>query len=365
MHALLALALAASPPQFDTTLAMSLRGERVGAVHLRFDGAAFRYESLTVVRREKTLSTLRFGATMDAQGHGKTDDGRALPGPLPSTLALCLFADGDRDRCIAVEDERDGKPGQVCASRTGRALRGTLLGEPFSATLDGSGGLASLELPGQHARFQRVDGALPLPVPRDLFGGSQPARGLEALEGATAASVQGSGAGCSVDVQLARAAPSHDEALATAPERGWTHDARDLRLGTQTRWTTAVALAKFVEQAIVSDDASPADEDARGVWRARRGSCVGQARVFDALAQALGLPTRIVFGALVEDGRVSPHAWDEVRLGDRWFGVDPSRGRAPVGPEHLPLAREGDADPLRAGRCLLALPEMRWTVELR
>jgi hypothetical protein len=363
MFPLLALALAVNPPTFDRTLALSIRGERVGVVHLRFDGAKFRYESVTEVRRGTETSTLRFGATTDALGRGRTDDGRALSGPMPSSLALWLFAEGDRDRCIEVEDERDGSAGKVCAARIGTALEGTLLGERFSAVLDAQGGPISLELPAQQTRFEQVAGSFALPEPRDLFSRSHPAGVLGVLEGAAFAKVSGLGDGCDIEVNLARETPAHDEPLGSPMAGGWQRDARDLRLGTRTRWATAVALAKFVDQGIASVPASPADEDARGVWRARRGSCVGQARVFAALGNAIGLPTRVVFGALIEDGRIAAHAWAEVEVGGKWFGVDPSRALAPVGPEHLPFARENDPDPLRAGRCVLALPSMHWTVE--
>lgn len=364
MIALLAAALAALPA-LDVSLALSLRGERVGAVRVRWDGSRYRYESLTVVRRGSELSTQRFEATTDANGKGRTSDGRALEGPLPSTLALWMFRDGDANRCIPVEDERDGHPGQVCATRQGRTLSGTLLGEPFTALLDGDNGPTALDLPGQKAHFVRADGELPLPAPRDLFGGSKLVQALKNLEGTDRARVRGSSSTCSVDAVLERASPGADEPLAPVVAGRWTRIAGDLRLGTRTRWSTAVALAKFVDQAIASVPASPADERADEVWSARKGSCVGQARLFASLAQALGLPTRVVYGALVEDAKVAPHAWDEVQLGAHWYGVDPSRGAAPLGPEHIPLAREGDPDPLRAGRCLLALPAMKWDVEAR
>lgn len=351
--ALLAAALAALP-SFDVQLSMSLRGERVGAVHLRSDGARFRYESTTVVRRGSELSTEHFSKVTK------------LGGALPSTLALWLFHDGV-STCFDVVDEREGKRGKVCGRREGRTLSGTLLGEPFTALLDGDGGPDTLELPNQGAHFERVAGELPLPVPRDLFRGSTVVDALKNLEASDRVRVRASSSECRVDEVLERAAPKIDEPLSATrvASHDWATRAAELELGTRTRWATAVALAKFVDQAIASVPASSADEQAQDVWAARRGSCLGQARVFEALASSSGVPARVVYGALVEDGRVAPHAWDEVEVGGRWYGVDPSRGAAPVGPEHIPLAREGDPDPLRAGRCLLALPSMSWDAEAR
>jgi transglutaminase-like putative cysteine protease len=192
-------------------------------------------------------------------------------------------------------------------------------------------------------------------VPRDLFGGARRIDELENLDASDRVQVRGSSSTCTVEALLERIAPERDEPLAPGPK---------LEVDAGTRWRTAIALAKFVDQAVQPAAASAADEEPKQVLAAHRGSCLGQARVFAMLAGAR-LPTRVVYGVLVEDGRAAAHAWNEVQVNGRWYGVDPSRGLAPVGPEHIPLAREGDADPLRAGRCLLALPSMKWDVEAR
>ncbi|MBS2029493.1 MAG: transglutaminase domain-containing protein [Deltaproteobacteria bacterium] len=363
ISALLALALTSTPPTFDRTFAWTLRGERVGSLHVSFDGKQFRYESVTVVRRGNALSTQKFGATTDASGHGRTDDGRALEGPLPSTLALWMFGDREARRCIDVEDERDGKRGQVCGERRGDALSGTLLGESFTADL-ADGGPIVVELPSQQARFQE-SGALPLPVPRDLFVGTRRADALSNLIGVEHARVRAEATNCSLDLQLKKPQPPRDEPLEHHGDSRWSRNASSLSLKTTTRWATAAALANFVDQAIVPVATSPTGETAESVWQARRGSCVGQAELFDALATGSGLPSRVVYGVLVEDGELAPHAWNEVQVSGNWIGVDPSRGVAPVGPEHIPFGRDGDSDPLRAGRCLLALPTMKWSVDAR
>jgi len=368
LSALAALSLLAAPPPFTRTLALFIRHERVGTVALTFDGARFGYRSQTTVRRGGDFTVERFGAETNGLGVGTNSLGIPLQGPIPSTLALWMFSDGDVNRCLAAEDERTGAFGQVCASRTGHRLVGTLLGERFFATLGADQGPVALELPDQFTRFDAVTesatAAAPL-RPRDLFAGTWPAGALASLKRARAATVHGQGPGCQIDEVLDAAAPKADDALTATSPDAWTARARGLGLKTRGRWATARALAAFVSQGIASVGTSPANETARGVWRARRGSCLGQAKLFAALAKALGVPTRVVLGALVEDGAVAAHAWDEVQVGGHWYGVDPSRGQAPAGTSHVPFAREGDADPLRAGRCLLALPAMRWTVQVR
>jgi len=365
ISALLALALTTAPPTFDRTFAWSLRGERVGSLHVHFDGKQFRYESLSVVRRGKELSTQKFGATTDANGHGRTDDGRALDGPLPSTLALWTFGDGEPRHCIDAEDERDAKRGQVCGARVGSTLRGELLGEPFSATLDGDGGPLELVLANQDSEFEAVDGPLPVPMPHDLFARAYDAGALANLNRAQYAHVASTSPECRLDLDLSRPSAPPDEPLLKRDDGRWAREAAGLRLGTTTRWATAVALAKFVDQAIGTVLTSPVGETADSVWKSRKGSCAGDAELFAALARGSGVPVRVVYGALVEVDEVSPHAWDEVQVSGTWIGVDPSRGTAPVGPEHIPFGRDGDTDPLQAGRCLLALPTMKWSVDAR
>jgi transglutaminase-like putative cysteine protease len=359
---LLLLALPSSP--IDRTFAMSLRGERIGLVRVRFDGAHYRYESVSVVRRGSARSTLSFSATTDAAGIGTTSNGAALAGPLPSTLALWRFVEGDVQRCLRVEDERDGKPGTVCGTRRDGRLEGTLLGEPFQARVTDNGP-EEIAFIADQVQFERVEGEPPLPSPRDLFARSAPAGVLSTLIGATQARIRGSGSGCALDFEQSAQGPAQDEPLGPHAPGRWEHEAQALALGTSSRWSTARTLAHFVEQGIASTASSPASEDPAQVWRDRKGSCLGQAQLFAALARGSGVPTRVVYGALLEDGQLSGHAWDEVQVRGQWFGVDPSRGRLPVGLDHLPMAREGDPDPLRAGRCLLALPTMIWEVEAR
>jgi len=58
-----------------------------------------------------------------------------------------------------------------------------------------------------------------------------------------------------------------------------------------------------------------------------RGDCYEFAALFSALAQAAGYHSRVVTGlawAGDELGGFAPHAWNEVRIDDRWLSVDPT-----------------------------------------
>jgi hypothetical protein len=64
------------------------------------------------------------------------------------------------------------------------------------------------------------------------------------------------------------------------------------------------------------------------------GDCNEHAVLFAALARAVGLPTRVVAGAVYLDGAFLYHAWCEVWLG-RWVSVDPVLDQLPADATHL------------------------------
>ena len=58
-------------------------------------------------------------------------------------------------------------------------------------------------------------------------------------------------------------------------------------------------------------------------FRTRRGVCIDIARLYAVMARSAGLEARVVTG-LGADGRggFGPHAWNEVRTGERWIPLD-------------------------------------------
>ena len=363
--ALLLLTLAAAPPALDRTYSFWLGTERVGIVRLRLEGDRFRYESTRVIRRGPALEATSFWSETDLLGRGKNSDGKVLSGPEPSTLALTQFRNGEAQRCIAVEDEHDGRRGEVCGQRQGSHLEGILLGEPFTGTLGDDGAPEAIDLPKQRVHFAAERGEVPLPQPRDLFARAIPASGLEPHSSKYPARLVGESEFCKTETIL-RAGPGvppQDEFLPPLPPRSATADvARDATRGDRSVWAATGHLVTFVDKAIASSAPEVDEHDAQSTWNRRRGGCVGHAAVFALLARTLGIKVRTVYGMLFEEEAWHAHAWNEVLVGDRFYGVDPSRGAAAIGSEHVAVARDDDPDPLRPGRCMLALPSMTWTL---
>jgi hypothetical protein len=70
--------------------------------------------------------------------------------------------------------------------------------------------------------------------------------------------------------------------------------------------------------------------------RSRAGSAEGHANLFVALARASDVPSRVVAGAVMQDGRPVHHIWAEVLVGD-WIPVDPTAGQFPADARRLRL----------------------------
>ncbi len=87
---------------------------------------------------------------------------------------------------------------------------------------------------------------------------------------------------------------------------------------------------------------SPDFSNALDTYRSRRGDCGEFAALFVALARAMGIPSRPIYGmAYLESGdggRFGYHAWVEVWMG-RWVTVDPIWQQFPVDATHLALSR--------------------------
>ncbi len=66
------------------------------------------------------------------------------------------------------------------------------------------------------------------------------------------------------------------------------------------------------------------------------GNCQSHAKLYTALARAIGIPTRFVSGLVSQDGKgFLYHSWAESWLDGRWVAVDPTFGQVPADPTHL------------------------------
>jgi hypothetical protein len=71
------------------------------------------------------------------------------------------------------------------------------------------------------------------------------------------------------------------------------------------------------------------------------GDCNEHAVLFAALARAVGLPARVVAGAVYSEGMFLYHAWNEVWLGSGWLSVDPTFDQMPADATHIKLVEGG------------------------
>ncbi len=79
-----------------------------------------------------------------------------------------------------------------------------------------------------------------------------------------------------------------------------------------------------------------------------RASTLEQARLYTALARALGIPTRIAAGLVYssEEHAFTYHAWAESWLGDRWWRVDPARVQDDADATHIKFLSGDTVDEL-------------------
>ena len=77
--------------------------------------------------------------------------------------------------------------------------------------------------------------------------------------------------------------------------------------------------------------------------RTRKGDCNEHAFLFAGLMRSLGIETRVIAGiAYLDDlNKFAYHAWNEVKIGDRFVSVDPTWRQFPSDLTHIALARGG------------------------
>lgn len=83
--------------------------------------------------------------------------------------------------------------------------------------------------------------------------------------------------------------------------------------------------------------------DAREVLDSREGVCRDYAILTATILRAAGVPTRLVAGLVLMDGRLYYHAWVEVHDGERWRAFDSTRPDGRVTAGHIKLS-QGDVE---------------------
>ena len=98
----------------------------------------------------------------------------------------------------------------------------------------------------------------------------------------------------------------------------------------------------------------------------RSGNCQTHARLYTALARAVGIPTRFVSGLVYQEGKgFLYHSWTESLLGDAWVAVDPTYAQLPADPSHIKFfegSSQEDMTPIIAiiGRIRITVQEAKY-----
>ncbi len=409
----LAMALAIAP--FSNDYVMTLNGAPVGKVRVALSsiegGFELRYESQTLVRRgpvttrneaearaslspklavERLSSTRKEGGVLVRSVGARratgglqltvTEPSRSnlesqISSGVPSSLAPGLLPEGKK-RCIAAIDELTGAPGEVCGLRNGSRVSGTMMGEAFTAELDGDQ-VRRLELPGQKVVFA-VTGAEPtLFAPPDLYGKGIPAEGLTpalagrplrvavtapkelALELPETASQSIERGPDGTVVTWRPSVPVVKQLLRPFKREGGPLDriALELQGIPNDRWTKAGVLAKRVAEVVTDKRPAEFERSAERVFEEARGSCVGHTELYLALARRAGLPARRAVGLVAQGERFFAHTWVQVEVEGRWYDVEPTEGEAPPRSARVLFAAGAEAG--QAGGLLARANELK------
>ena len=101
-------------------------------------------------------------------------------------------------------------------------------------------------------------------------------------------------------------------------------------------WQVAVALERFVYESLDQQNSATPWASAANVMKQRKGDCTEHALLLAKLCEARDIPARVILGLVhVQEDEFGLHAWNEVRVGQQWFGLDATRGQGGVGAEYV------------------------------
>lgn len=125
--------------------------------------------------------------------------------------------------------------------------------------------------------------------------------------------------------------------LAQSADPGLRAQARAI-VGTETdAWQAALKLVRWVHDQLQKVQSEPRPISALEILQQKRGDCTEHAIVLAALAQAVGIPAKMVAGLAYDRRAYHYHAWNELFVG-RWVEVDATWGEQTVDAGHLQLA---------------------------
>ena len=103
--------------------------------------------------------------------------------------------------------------------------------------------------------------------------------------------------------------------------------------------TVALAVERFVHEAVDEKNFTTAFATAAEVARSREGDCTEHAVLTAALCRARGIPARVVVGLVYVPAQqaFAFHMWDEAWIEDQWLPLDATLGPQGMGADHLTL----------------------------
>jgi hypothetical protein len=121
--------------------------------------------------------------------------------------------------------------------------------------------------------------------------------------------------------------------------------ANDLARG-EGRLEQAEAIRQYVHARIRTNAGIGVLRDAGEIMETGEGVCRDHAILMATLLRAADIPTRLVSGLVLQNGRFYYHAWVEIYTGDEWIGIDSTRNQRFVGPTHVKIAEGTVAEAL-------------------
>ena len=115
-------------------------------------------------------------------------------------------------------------------------------------------------------------------------------------------------------------------------------------------WKAAKKIEKFVSEHVSDKNLSVGYASAAEVARSKAGDCSEHAVLVAAMCRAVGIPARVVAGLVYADSFgdqqniFGPHAWAEVNIAGKWYGLDATGAPRGFAPDHIAVAA-GDGSP--------------------
>lgn len=135
-------------------------------------------------------------------------------------------------------------------------------------------------------------------------------------------------------------------------------------IGEETKaWAAAQKLLQWTYRTLAKVPSEPRPLTALEVLQEKKGDCTEHSVLLAALAQAVGLPARIVVGLVYSQRAFHYHAWNEIYVGE-WIEMDATWGQELVDAGHIQTA-SGALDSASIARLSLSASQMMGTLQLK